>query len=60
MDVKLRESLEILKTMGKDQKQAREPLLKDLVDRVFRDMLSELQVDAALMDISSSRSRRSR
>lgn len=60
MDVKLRENLETLKNLGKDQKQVREPILKKLVDRVFSDMLNEIQFDPALMDVSSLPSQRNR
>jgi hypothetical protein len=60
MDVKLRENLETLKNLGKDQKQVREPILKELVDRVFSDMLNEIQFDTTLMDVSSMPARRSR
>ena len=60
MDVKLCESLEVLKKMGKDQKQAREPLLKELVDRVFSDMLAEIKNDTAFMDLSSMQARHNR
>ena len=52
MDAKLRRNIETLKSMGKDQKQAREPLLKNLVDRVFADMLNEIQLGTVVIDLT--------
>ena len=59
-DVKLRESLETLKNLGKYQKMTREPILKEVVDRVFSDMLTELLLDTATMDLPSLPARASR
>lgn len=53
MDTKLRNRLETLKKMGKDQKKAREPLVTELANHVFNDMVNELQLDGVLIDIYS-------
>lgn len=60
MDTKLRKKLETLKKMGKDQKQAREPLLAELLNHVFSDMVNELQFDSVLMDIAAGPARQIR